>query len=159
MNETASTTSLPPEVLDAFASSAVTALSELMQIEAFPADPFGLPPMPSDDSIVATMVLVRPAPGRFTIVLPPATAHQLAAAYLPAGTELTDEIIADVACELANVIAGQAKTILKETPYHFALSIPSVNRYEQRIEMGGRCVSISLDTGRLILSIELTATQ
>ena len=48
--------------------------------------------------------------------------------YLPEGTALTDEMIDDVAGEFANVIAGQAKTILKGTPYHFTLSTPVVTR-------------------------------
>jgi CheY-specific phosphatase CheX len=155
MNETAATHALPPEVFDAFASSAVTALSELMQVEGFRADPSAVAAVPGEESIVATMVLVRPTPGRLTLFLPEATARRLAVAYLPTGTELTDEIIADVACELANVIAGQAKTILKETPHHFSLSIPSVNRYERGLIHGGDRIFLNTDTGRLILAFEL----
>jgi CheY-specific phosphatase CheX len=35
-------------------------------------------------------------------------------------------VIGDTIGELANVVAGQSKTALKGTPYHFLLSIPTV---------------------------------
>ena len=37
-------------------------------------------------------------------------------------------LVADAAGEFANMIAGQAKTMLKGTPYHFTLSPPTVLR-------------------------------
>jgi CheY-specific phosphatase CheX len=72
--------------------------------------------------------LLRDPPGTLALVLASDTAANLAARYLPTGTALSSEIIDDVAGEFANVIAGQAKTILKGTPYRFHLSTPEVKR-------------------------------
>lgn len=126
-------TSQPPTaVLDAFTSATITALQELTRLEAvteptWPASQ-DLPPGPI---VSATIALRRAVPGRLTLVLNATTALGLAARYLPDlsdPTELTDDLIDDVVGEFANVIAGQAKTILKGTPYHFTLSSPEVTR-------------------------------
>ncbi len=119
----------PTEVTTAFQSAAITALQELTQIEACPESI--LPTrenMPSEGVVLATIQLLRHASGTMTLVLTAKTASQLAARYLPAGTLLTEELVDDVAGEFANVIAGQAKTILKGTTYHFGMSTPIVTR-------------------------------
>jgi CheY-specific phosphatase CheX len=90
-----------------------------------------------------------------TLVLAPKTARRLAESYLPAGAELTDEIIDDVGAELVNVIAGQAKTILKETPYHYTLSIPVVSRPGHGEESSGMEISLSLHPDQIQLLIDL----
>src|SRR5438128_10810943 len=119
-----STLHVPPDVSDAFQSAAITALQELTQIEAFPEPTLSAIELPSGDVVLAAIRLLRPVPGTMTLVLTPDTATQLAARYLPEGTQLSNEMIDDVAGEFANVIAGQAKTILKGTPYHFAMTTP-----------------------------------
>jgi CheY-specific phosphatase CheX len=147
---------LPPEVIEAFTLSAISAVREQMQLEAFPAGASTGAAVLAGDSIVAAMRLQRTIPGTLTLVLPRMTAQQLAEAYLPAGTELTDEIIRDVAGELANVIGGQAKTILKESPYHFALSIPTVSCIAQCKEIYGVPIAITLETGQVDLYINIS---
>jgi CheY-specific phosphatase CheX len=107
------------------------------------------------DAVVAVVRLLRREAGTMTLVLPTSTARRLSEAYLPAGTELTDEIINDVAGELANVIAGQAKTILKGTPYHFALSIPDVSRRVGCGPLPGVAISFAVATGLLLLLVDL----
>jgi CheY-specific phosphatase CheX len=155
MNSRSDPGDLPSEVIEAFTSSAVTAVHEMTQLEAIPvAAPPGQP-YPGD-SLVATMQLKRPIPGALTLVLPPDTSRRLAESYLPAGTALTDEIMSDFAGELANVIAGQAKTILKDTPFHFALSIPTVARLEHRQEIRGDSLTIAVDAELFRLCIDLT---
>jgi CheY-specific phosphatase CheX len=89
------------------------------------------------------------------LVLPPDTARRLAETYLPAGCELTNEIIDDVTGELANVIAGQAKTILKGTPYHFALSIPVVSRRAGCGQLPGVAITLTVETSLLMLLVDL----
>jgi CheY-specific phosphatase CheX len=122
----------PAEVVDAFQSAALTVLQELTQIEALPEQvSLALGSMPSGEVVLAAIRLLRQRPGTFTLVLTTDTASQLAARYLPEGTQLTEEMIDDVAGEFANVIAGQAKTILKGTLYHFTMSTPVVTRPER----------------------------
>jgi CheY-specific phosphatase CheX len=77
---------------------------------------------------------------------------------LPDGTELSDEIIHDVVGELANVIAGQAKTMLKGTPYHFALSIPVVSRHQAGSATPGVAIPLTVEAGQLVLYVDLTSS-
>jgi chemotaxis protein CheX len=120
---------LPPEVAEAFASAAITALQELVQVETFP-EVVGYESGPHSGRpvVIATIRLLRDQPGLMSLVLTIDTAAQLAARYLPEGTPLMPEMIDDVAGEFANVIAGQAKTMLKGSPYHFHVSLPTVAR-------------------------------
>jgi CheY-specific phosphatase CheX len=118
---------LPPEVAEAFTMAAITTLNELAQLEAIPdtaESPIRGP------LVIATISLLRDPPGSMSLILATDTAAALSSRYLPLGTSLTPDMIDDVAGEFANVIAGQAKTMLKGTPYHFNLSTPSVTRME-----------------------------
>jgi CheY-specific phosphatase CheX len=117
----------PPEVVQAFTKAALTALQELTQIEAL-AGPTPQSTVMSEGFLAATLRLMREVPGTMTLVLSVEAAARLAALYLPSGTTLTEEMIDDVVGEFANVIAGQSKTMLKGTPYHFTLSMPVVAR-------------------------------
>jgi CheY-specific phosphatase CheX len=117
---------LPAEVADAFRQAAITALQELAQLETV-SDGSVLEPV-TGAVVIATIHLLRERPGKLELVISENTAAALAVRYLPAGTELTTEMVNDVAGEFANVIAGQAKTMLKGTPYHFRQSTPAVSR-------------------------------
>jgi CheY-specific phosphatase CheX len=120
----------PQEVTDAFTSAAVTALQEMVQLEAF-AEPLAAPaPMEGDELVVATLPLAGESPGSMNLIMTAQTAADLAGRYLPQGTMLTQEIVDDTAGEFANVIGGQAKTFLKGTPRHFTISPPSVRRVQ-----------------------------
>ena len=155
MSKSAASAVLPPEVIEAFTSSAVTALQELAQLEAIPTNSSAVGTTFAGDAIVAVVRLLRSIPGTMTLLLPPVLARRLSEGYLPAGTELTDEIINDVAGELANVIAGQAKTILKGTPYHFTLSIPVVSRRAACEQSPGIAITLAVETGLLLLLVDL----
>lgn len=155
MSKSAASAVLPPEVIEAFTSSTVTALEELTQLVAIPTDGLANKTAQVDDAVVAVVRLLRPVPGTLTLVLPTDSARRLSEAYLPAGTELTDEIINDVAGELANVIAGQAKTILKGTPYHFTLSIPVVSRLAGCGQSPGVAITLAVETTLLLLLVDL----
>src|SRR5262249_7528783 len=74
------------------------------------------------------ITLKRRLPGRLVCTFPRAVLEALTRRYLPAGVSLTPEIVDDTAGEFANVIAGQAKTMLKGTPYHYALTTAVVGR-------------------------------
>jgi CheY-specific phosphatase CheX len=95
-----------------------------------------------------------------TLILCPATAGQLAVRYLPEGTFLTEDLIDDVAGEFANVIAGQAKTILKGTPYHFSMSTPVVTRAATLSQLllvadAKRTMPLAAELGRVLLLVDL----
>jgi CheY-specific phosphatase CheX len=120
---------LSPEVAAAFTSATITALQELAQVEAFADASLADPTATFEGAAVWAMIrLPRSDPGSMSLIVSAQTAASLAARYLPVGTVLTEQLIDDVVGEFANVIAGQAKTALKGTPYHFYLSVPVVAR-------------------------------
>lgn len=145
---------LPPEIAEAFTEAAITTLRELVQVEALPsaADTEAI----SGPVIVATIQLLRASPGSFSLVLPESVASQLATRYLPPGAQLTPEMIGDVAGEFANVIAGQAKTMLKGTNYHFNLSTPTIARvFHENSLSRNQSIRFSSEIGHVSLEIAL----
>ena len=152
---------LPTYVTDAFAWSAVTVLQELAQIEAYPSPNALAASARHEPGIVSVVRLLRSFPGTMTLVLSTESARRFAELYLPPGTPLTDEIVQDVAGEFANVIAGQAKTILKGTAYHFTLSIPVVSQIASAWDAvsgtptASPAISLEFDSGYLLLFIDL----
>lgn len=161
MNEFDSLAIPPSEAANAFQSAAITALQELTQIEAYSESKLPtIKDMPSQEVVLASIQLQRQIPGTMTLVLTSKAALQLAARYLPDGVQLTEELINDVAGEFANVIAGQAKTILKGTPYHFSMSTPVVTRAESPAQMphvtDARYVQLkAIDLGPVLLLVDL----
>ena len=151
----------PTEVAKAFQSAAITALQELTQIEAYPESILpAMENMPSEEAVLAAIQLLRHVPGTMTLVLTATAASQLAVRYLPHGTQLTEELVNDVAGEFANVITGQAKTILKGTPYHFRISTPVVTRAASPAQLhhlaGASCITLlASELGRLLLVVDL----
>jgi CheY-specific phosphatase CheX len=149
---------LPPEVTDAFIAAAVATLQELAQASTvFDGAPNDAGPLLPGPVLIATVQLLRSPSGTMSLVLPADTATQLAARYLPVGTELAPELVADVAGEFANVIAGQAKTMLKGTPYHFTLSTPRVVQaatYTNRAS-SATAMRLASDVGELLLVVDL----
>jgi CheY-specific phosphatase CheX len=127
MNCQQSDNSLPEDVTDAFRQATLNAFSELFQLDVMCLDAtVTAPGNPTETIVTATINLVRPDPSWLTIRLTESVARGLAQRYLPPGTPLDREVIGDTIGELANVVAGQSKTALKGTPYHFLLSIPTV---------------------------------
>ena len=161
MNESDVPANLPPEVVEAFTSAAITALQELTQFEALSEQVPAVAAVEMSNVVTATVQLVRKLPGKMTLVLTEETASRLAARYLPKETLLTAEIVDDVAGEIANVIAGQAKTILKGTPYHFKMSTPLVARVASFSQLPGVAeatlvASLTFEAGRLLLLVDLS---
>lgn len=131
MSEFRDSAMLPREVVQAFTEATLTTLRELTQIEACAEQTPHNAMLSSGDPLVsARLVLMRPVPGEMSLVMTLETATRLADRYLPEGTALTEEIIDDVVGEFANVIAGQAKTMLRGTPHHFTMSLPTVIRVD-----------------------------
>jgi CheY-specific phosphatase CheX len=117
-----------PEVVNAFTAATVTAFQELTETPVRLREPVLVSGTPAKGDVCAFITLKRRLPGRLVCTFPRAVLGALTRRYLPAGVALTPEIVDDTAGEFANVIAGQAKTMLKGTPYHYALTTPVVNR-------------------------------
>jgi CheY-specific phosphatase CheX len=144
---------LSPEVVEAFTAATVTAFQELAGTEVMPA---GTSPAEGGD-VISTITLRRPTLGRLSLSFPLGVLEALAKRYLPDGVALSTEIIDDVAGEFANVIAGQAKTMLKGSPYHFTLSTPRVVRTASDEGTGTTALPFVCDAGAFVLRVELAA--
>jgi CheY-specific phosphatase CheX len=118
----------PPEVLEAITAATVTTFLELTSTDVCLRMPALLSAAPTASDVNATIDLRREPPGRLTCSFPRNVLKSLAERYLPPGTSLTSEILDDTAGEFTNVIAGQAKTMLKGTEYHYTISPPVVKR-------------------------------
>jgi chemotaxis protein CheX len=117
-----------PDVVKAFTYAVVTTFQELTSTAVTLQEPVLRSASSATGDISAIIVLRRNLPGRLVCAFPEAVLKTLAKRYLPADVSLTPEIADDTAGEFANVIAGQAKTMLKGTPFHYALSTPVVTR-------------------------------
>jgi chemotaxis protein CheX len=77
--------------------------------------------------IVATLELSGPFAGLLVMSFGTQAAEALAARVLAeVHEEVTPALVRDCMGEITNVIAGQAKALLKGTPYHFTFSAPVV---------------------------------
>src|SRR5271169_6203946 len=77
--------------------------------------------------ISAVLGLIAEVGELLVLSFPAKTAAALAGRVLAEVTQAPDdELIRDCMGELANVIAGQAKTLLAETPYQLLLATPSI---------------------------------
>lgn len=141
--------SIPEPVYQAFASSAETTFRELVQLEttvvpvtlATPDDldsviqDHGTPSDRDRVLIRAVLELQQPTAGLLNLVATTRTLRLLAQHYLPPESTISEEIIEDIAAEFANVIAGQAKTALKGTAFHFQLSTPTAQMNSDRAQI------------------------
>lgn len=117
---------LPLEVVAAFLAATITTFEELAQTSPVPGEVSLTRTAPPVDWVTAAIGLRRAAEGRLVVAFPRPVLVALTERYLGDGTPLTPELVDDAAGEFANVIAGQAKTMLHGTPYHYALSTPKV---------------------------------
>lgn len=115
---------LPAEVIEALVGATTVALEELCQTPVIPGEAYRAGSLPTAAELVATIELKRAVPGWIAIGFPRSTARVLAQRYLADSPQPDDGLMLDAVGEFANVIAGQIKTMLKGTPYHFHLTTP-----------------------------------
>lgn len=141
------------QVQEAFTSAAVVALQEMAGMEAGPGE--ARPedgPMPGD--LFAEIRLLRDAPGVLSLAFPQAVIREIARRYLGEKVALDAVLLGDAAGELANVIAGQAKTMLQGTDYHFRLSTPRSGSVAPPAG-DGVLLPIGTEAGEFLLRVEL----
>jgi chemotaxis protein CheX len=108
---------------------------------------------------VMVLIKLRPEPeGLLVLGMPGRTASVLANRVL---SQPDEGLIRDCVGEFANVIAGQAKTLLGESPYHFTFSTPTIMtgpEFEAIANSLGECsvISFACDAGDFTLQLRLT---
>jgi CheY-specific phosphatase CheX len=113
------------ELLQPFAAATMAALEGMTGIEV---QVVGMRPMKGPLAIVAPAAIVQIDSSIlrvFDLSIPPKTAVSLAQRLLAeAGQKVDDAMVQDCVCELANVVAGQAKALLADGRFRFTFRIP-----------------------------------
>ncbi len=105
------------------------------------------------------------ATGRVALTFPHATAQRVVAGMLGIDREeLTDALLRDGVAEMTNIVAGNAKALLVDTPYAFQISLPRVTQGESLMpgSTGGtRAVSRRFESplGPLLVAVWLEETN
>lgn len=115
----------PDELTAPFAEAVVVALREMAAVAAGPCDSWGGAP---GELAAVVPVATAAGPGFVALHFSATGANELARRVLAAAGlgDGDDATLNDCLGEVANVVAGQAKTLLHGTPYHFTLATPSV---------------------------------
>lgn len=110
-------------------------------------------PMLTKDWRYAQIALLRVPVGALVLGGSTETLEKLAWRFLPSEIKIDEDWIEDLLCETVNVCAGQLKTLLKETPFHFRLTTPnSVDFYDLELE-SVTWFSVTTGEGELIFGV------
>ena len=126
-------------MIQAFAEAVAATLRDMAGLEAVARDsvskvvatPEGVSALlwltPAANSAVTPLAAKSSAAGDFAIDFPTQVAEELARrVFASSGAELNEAMVPDCVGEVANVVAGQAKTLLVGTAQHFVFSTPEV---------------------------------
>jgi chemotaxis protein CheX len=115
------------KLLEPFITAACTALGEMAGTEVIARAVYRKTLPPALGDIAAVVELLSAREGFLVLSFPKQTAAALAGRILAGVTKEVDEdLICDCMGEIANVVAGQAKALLADTPYRFTFSLPKV---------------------------------
>jgi chemotaxis protein CheX len=124
---------IPDDLVEAFTAAVPFALKEMADVEAVIRDSRVASAADSFADVAATIWLTTSrGVGRFTLGFPELTAAELARRILAdAAIAMSPDLVRDCIGEVANVVAGQAKTQLVGSDSHFTLSTPMVQIGDQ----------------------------
>ncbi len=97
--------------------------------------------------LAATIKIQGDIEGRVIVDLEPATALKVASVLAAGVVEESDELVRETVCELANMVIGNAVTLLNDQGFAFKVHPPEIHSAEQGL--GG-----SHDTEALVMSFE-----
>jgi CheY-specific phosphatase CheX len=152
-------TGAPSALIEAFSAATATAFEELTRTPLVPGEPYLSRSGPAAGWMAAEIRLRRAAEGHLVLAFPPPVLETLAGRYLADGPAVTPELLDDTAGEFANVIAGQAKTMLKGTPYHFHISTPRVGPAVPSDGAEFLVLPFDTDVGRFTVSVSIAPCQ
>lgn len=117
----------PSAPLESFISAAQVALAEMAGTEVAVQEVYQATLDNLWGDVCAIVSIKSATEGLFILSFPEKTAAALAERVLAdAKAAITENLIQDCVGEVANVIAGQAKTLLTGSPHQFTFSLPRV---------------------------------
>ncbi|MEO6809558.1 MAG: chemotaxis protein CheX [Isosphaeraceae bacterium] len=115
------------QIIEPFISAAQMTLSELARTDLAVRSVYRVNDPRTLADLSAVIGVTADDSGVLVLSFPNDTATALARRVLAdAVPALDDDLVRDCLGELANIVAGQAKTLLADTPYQLVLSTPSV---------------------------------
>ncbi len=144
------------ELTQAFATAVSVAIREMASVEAALADSRPEKCAIQPGEIAATLRLTGRDEGFLVLTMPTETATALARLVLAGTLNDPDEaMVQDCVNEVANIIAGQAKTLLYGTPHHFSFSPPLAAASPLPSEIEWMVQTFASDVGELTLHVHL----
>jgi chemotaxis protein CheX len=118
---------LREQLVEPFLAAVRAALGEMAGMEVAVGEVQQKEGLHPRDGFVVSLQLSLAIDGSFVLSFPQKTAAAMAGRILAGvSQDLDEKLIGDCMGEIANVVAGQAKALLGETPYHFGFSLPKV---------------------------------
>jgi chemotaxis protein CheX len=114
-------------LVEPFIAATSAALAEMAGTEVAVGEVYQTTHAPSLGDLAARVELLSTPQRTLVLHFPEQTAAALAGRFLAgAAGEVNEPLVRDCVGEMANVVAGQAKTLLADTPYQFTFSLPRV---------------------------------
>jgi chemotaxis protein CheX len=145
-------------LLEPFIEATRTALSEMAGTEVVVRSVYRQSMYQALGELAAVVRLRSTTEGSLVLAFPQRTAAALAGRILAGiAQELDESLIRDCVGEIANVVAGQAKTMLAGGPYRFTFSVPQVavtgNDLPPQQDVDCLVVAFGSDQGELALQL------
>jgi len=115
------------KLVEPFITATRTALGAMANTEVGVRSVCQISSLPALSDISIAIRLTAATEGWLVLSFPERTAAILSSRILTGVTaDVDQQLLGDCIAEIGNVVAGQAKTLLAGTPYHFAFSLPRV---------------------------------
>ncbi len=139
-------------VLDAFMQAVGLTFRELAGLDVIPRG-VTTGRFVGTSGISAVLRLTPAVEGEFALDFPLSVATELTRRiFVTAGADVDEAEVSDCIGEVANVVAGQAKTLLVGTPHHFVFSIPVVTATSgPQPQVDCTCVEFGTEIGEFTL--------
>jgi CheY-specific phosphatase CheX len=116
------------QIVDAFVTATTTAVGEWVGADIAVRAATRSSPPGTPGAMLARIDLDGEQLLRLNMIFPPSTAMALARLALRDAAINPDlDLVRDCMCEIANIVAGQAKALLAGTPLHFSFSPPKLD--------------------------------
>ena len=151
------------QLAEPFIAATTAALAEMAGTDVFPSAVVREKPPRAWGDLAAVIRLASEREECLVLSFPTATAERLPGAsrmLADSAESWSDDLIPDCMGEVANVVAGQAKSALAGTPYQFTFSLPKVlvgSGLENRRNLGQDCVAVAFrsELGEFVLQVFL----
>jgi chemotaxis protein CheX len=147
------------QLIQPFISAADAVLAEALHgptaVSHLSMDEDGLP----NQGVAALIAIRGEIEGRVILVMGAATATQIASTLAGSEVQKSDQVVHETVCELANMVIGNAVTLLNDRGYKFKVYPPEIHTDENALRGSAdtEAIAIAIETraGRIFLNIAM----